>query len=150
MSRTLSESGIVRALAGQVSQRLTRKVISYLQSRNGTLLSAEDSIPLNTWDEICVQVQYEQSLVWDAYDETVRSFLQAYVDELPHHEQDALWLQTPQGDDWNYKDADKRELYPVCGHEIVDYLLHEYVYAEAGRWTNARIRAFIDRLAACD
>ena len=30
--------------------------------------------------------------------------------------------------------------------EIVDYLVGKYVYAEADRWSNARIRAFTDRM----
>lgn len=172
MIRTLSESAIARALAEQVSRRLTRRVITHLQGIDYGLVTSNDAqvknawdelcvqgrridallrAPAelkNTWEEICVQVQYgERSLVWCAYDEAVRLFLKPNVDELPEHKRAALWLQTSQGDDWRYMDDDERDPYPVCSHEIVDYLLSEHIYTEAMFWSNARIRAFIERLA---
>jgi len=45
------------------------------------------------WDEVCVQVQYEEAFLLDACDETVR--LRCGQDEkLPKHEREAIWLQT--------------------------------------------------------
>ena len=52
MSRTLSETEVVRALAEQVCRRLTRRLIATLQKMNNGLLSGEDSGLKNTWDEI--------------------------------------------------------------------------------------------------
>jgi len=146
MSDKLSESTIVRAVADQAARRIARKVVAALQKMDDTM-SGDDSELETTWDEICVQVQYEQSFYWDAYDQTVRSILAGHVAELPKHEREAIWLQSNAGNDWDCKDAEDREAYPVSDDDIVDYLANEYVYEEAGRWSNARIRAYLDRSA---
>ena len=145
----LTETAIIRALADYVAERIARKTIAALQKRTETA-SGYGSGLKTVWDEICAQVQYEESILWDAYDQTVRSFLASYVEELPGHERDALWLQTNEGDDWDCKDPDAREEAPVLNDDIVGYLAHDYVYAAAGRWSNARIRAFIDRSSIRD
>jgi hypothetical protein len=146
MSAALSESAIVRAVADQTAKRIVRKAIAALQQMEDTM-SGDDSGLKTTWDEICVQVQDEQSFHWDAYDATARSILSGYIAELPKHERDALWLQTDAGNDWECEEPDDRDAYPVDDDHIVDYLANEYLYDEAGRWTNARIRAFFDRSA---
>jgi hypothetical protein len=144
MSRRLSESAIVRDLAEKVCQRLTRKAIMDLQKMDA-LLSGDDSGLQNTWDEICVQVLYEQSFSWDAYDDTVHLLLDTYMEELAVYEREAIWLQTPEGEDWDCEDRSEREPYPVFDCDIVRYLKEGFVYAEAGRWSNPRIRAYIKR-----
>jgi hypothetical protein len=96
MSDPLSEWEIVSAVAQAAAKRITRKVIAHLQSMDETL-SGDDSELKTPWDEICVQVQYEASFFWDAYDETVRGILRGYVAELPKHEREAIWLQTAPG-----------------------------------------------------
>jgi hypothetical protein len=144
MSDSLSESAIVLVVAEEAARRITRKVIAKLQHLEHTL-SGDDSELETTWDEICVQVQYEESFSWDAYDETVRAIVGAYVAELPKHEREAIWLQTDAGGDWDGEEPEDREAYPVCDDDIVDYLARECVYTEAGRWSNARIRAYIER-----
>lgn len=148
--RRLSESKIVSALAEKVCQRITRKVIANLQRMDesyfgGTMLSGDGSGLKNVWDEICAQVQYEEAFSWDAYDTTVRSLLEGYIEELPDFEREAIWLQTQAGGDWDCEDSDDREPYPVVNEDIVNYLASDYVYAEAGRWSNARLRSFIER-----
>jgi hypothetical protein len=47
------------------------------------LQSGVDSGLTNTWEEICVQVQGEQSVLWDAYDVTVRQIVSMEVTALP-------------------------------------------------------------------
>lgn len=56
------------------------------------------------WDEICVQVQYEQSVYWDDYEDLARSSVAHHVAELAQHEREALWLQTDEGSDWLYEE----------------------------------------------
>src|SRR5215472_1762471 len=63
MSQGLSESAIVRAVAERVAKRLTRKVIATLQQMREKL-AGDDSELKTTWDEICAQVQYEESFYW--------------------------------------------------------------------------------------
>jgi hypothetical protein len=149
MSMTLNESAIVFAVAQVAAGRITRKVISELQQMTHTL-SGEDSGLTTTWDEVCVQVQDGQSFYWDTYDETVKALVKACVSELPPHEREALWLQTGAGTDWTSEDPDSRDPYPVAADEIVEYLADKHVYAEADRWSNTRIRAFIERSSMRD
>lgn len=149
MSEALSESSIVKALAEQTARRTTGRVVADLQRMKHTL-SGDDSGLKTTWDEICVQVQGEESFHWDSYDDTVRAIVQGYVTQLSRHERDALWLQTDEGFDWDCQDESDREADPVCDDHIIEYLTQEYIYAEAGRWSNSRIRAFIERSSMRD
>lgn len=81
----------------------------------------------------------------------MRDALASDVSELPVHKQQALWLQTPDGEDWDFKDDDgEREEPPVFQDYIVDYVMREYMLAEAGRGLNSRIRAVLDRASLWD
>jgi hypothetical protein len=147
--RALSESAVVESLAQEASLRITRKTISFLHQLKVTL-SGGDSGLKTTWDEICAQVQYEESHFWDAYDETVRDIVRGFITELPIHEQEAIWLQTKAGINWGIEEPEDRDVYPICDDDIVEYLTREFVYAEAGRWSNSRIRAFIEQARVRD
>ena len=107
-------------------------------------MSGDDSCLANTWDEICVQIQHEESFAWDAYEQTVRAIVAGDVEELPIFERDAVWLQTPEGGDWDCDDEDERVSNPVVLDDIVSYVIRDYIYAQAGDWTNPRIRQYID------
>ena len=63
MTSDLSEWRIVRRLAEQVCQRITRRVIRSLRELVDGLQSGDDSGLTNAWEEICVQVQGEQSVI---------------------------------------------------------------------------------------
>jgi len=144
MSEGLSESKIVSTVATEAARRITRKVIAFLRQMTDTM-SDDDSELKTTWDEICVQVQDEKSFYWDAYDETVRAIVRGYTAELPKHEQEAIWLQTNAGFDWDCAEPEDRDAQPVSDDDIVDWLIDEYIYAEADNWSNARIRAYLER-----
>ena len=91
-----------------------------------------------------MQVQYERSFAWDAYEETIRATIRHDIESLPLHEAQAIWLQTDQGIDWDGDDEGNRQS-PVCDDDIEDYLLREFVLAKAGSWSNARIREYLYR-----
>ena len=141
--RKLDESVVIRELAQGVCRRITRRTIAALQRLTNVCLSGDGSRLKNTWDEICVQVQQEESIFWDAYDNSARAAVAAEVLKLQPLERDAIWLQTPEADDWVCGKRDSNH-YPVYDDDIVGYIITEYVYAEAGRWSNSRIRAYID------
>jgi hypothetical protein len=149
MNEGFSESRIVKAVADAAAKRIARRVILGLQRMHQTL-SGDDSELVTTWEEICVQVQYERSFFWDAYDETVRALVAGEVEGLQGHERDALWLRTDAGWDWAYEPEDERPPEPVVDDDSVDYVTRAYIYAEAGYWSNRRIRAFIDRSSIRD
>jgi hypothetical protein len=65
--------------------------------------------------------------------------------EIRLHEREAIWLQTDAGFDWRWDDEDARKPNPVYDGDIVEYLVHEYIYGEAENYTHVRIRAYIDR-----
>jgi hypothetical protein len=117
---------------------------------DNALLSGEGSGLKNTWDEICVQLQWEESFSWRAYDETVRGLADGLVEALPPFEKQAVWLQTPEGIEWSCEASDERTSYPVAEDEITNYLLREYVYAAATNWSNKRIRAYLERSYSTD
>jgi hypothetical protein len=150
MSQRLSESSIVRQLAEHVARRLTLRAIEDLQSMMEVLGSGDDSGLESVWEEICVQVQYEQSVMWEAYVETMEGLLFGLVEELPSHEQEALWLVTDTGEEWDCEDEDLREAYPVLHEDTVRYLLNEHLLPEAGRWSNQRISTYLERASAID
>ena len=144
------ESVIVRDLAARVCQKIANQTISHLQSIDDVLLSGDDTELKNVWDEICVQVQYSESVYWDAFDEPVRAMVLGFVTELSDFESCAVWLQTDGGNNWLCEEQDERDANPVDPSEIADYVLKEYVYVRAGKWSNPRIRTFIDRSGRSD
>ena len=145
-----SEKDVLRLFANEIAERITRKTISALQKIKDTL-SGDDSELENSWDEICVQVQYGQSFFWDSYDLTARSFVVAYIEELKEHEKLALWFQTDRGLDWLYDDEEERDKYPpVDEDDIAQYVLQDFVYYKAGDWSNKRIQAYLDYLYMAD
>ena len=113
-------------------------------------LSGDHSGLSTCWEEICVQVQYEESIDWDTYVETVKPFVEVEVEDMPPWHREAVWLQTDANDEWEGDDEQTREPYPVCNSDIVDYLLNNYVWPEAGRWSNERITRYLDRVTDRD
>jgi len=140
-----SEVAIIRALADSVCKKISRKTIRYLQSLDQALLSGDDSRLTSTWEEVCVQVQYEESLFWDSYDETVKQVILGYVSSLIAYERAAVWLRTDAGCQW-----DEDEPADWSSDDIVNYIAANYVYFEAGRWSNPQIRWFIEQSAMRD
>jgi hypothetical protein len=63
-----------------------------LQQQRNDLLSGDDSGVTNAWEEICVQVQEEQSFYWDTYEATVGQYVGVEVEGLPPYELNAIWL----------------------------------------------------------
>lgn len=106
--RSLSESTIIRDVAKSVFRRITRRVIRSLQGMTEPRLSGDDSVLRNVWDEVCVQVQFEDSIYWDAYEHTVTSLVAGEFDRLVPFEREAVWLLSPQGVDWSYEEKAAR------------------------------------------
>lgn len=147
--KPLSKDQIIRAVADQAAKRVCRRAVAALQKMRHTL-SGDDSELKTTWDEICVQAQGEESMFWDAYESAMRDALAWPVSQLAEYELEALWLQTREGEDWDWKNEDEREATPVCNDDVVQHLIREHLMALAGEWTNPRIRAFLDRASLWD
>lgn len=144
MTESLSETEVVRSVAKNAAERITQRTIRALQEIKD-ILSGDDSELANVWDEICVQVQDEESIFWDTYDGIVSSSVRTFLNEVPQYELNALWLQTDAGWDWRYEEPDSRHPNPVNDDDIIRYICSEYIYPAADSWSNSRIRAFLDR-----
>jgi hypothetical protein len=147
--RTLSESVIVREVAEQACRRCVNSIRGSLQKMPAEL-SGEGSELGSVWDEICVQVQYDESFQWDAYMQTMLAFVEAAIEDLAQFEREAIWLQTEPAFEWETEETRERDPYPIYVGDIVDYVMQEHLLPEAGRWKNPRIRAFIDRVTLRD
>ena len=144
-ARCLSEYRIARELGEALSRRLVNACIRDLQRMSGeALLLSENSGLRNTWDEICVQQQWEQSFSWRAYQMTIEADLEWRLEGLQPYELDALWLLTREGDDWDCELENERETYPVVRDHVQNYLRDE-VLTRALNWSNERISRYLER-----
>ena len=144
-TKKLSKDSVITAVAEHATKRIVRKVVLALQKLGeNSLLSGDDSGLTNVWDEICVQVQYEQSFYWSVYDQVVRGEVEYFAKQLLPYEREAIWLETEAGWDWLFDDEDDRDAYPVCDDDIVGELV-KHVYGEASNYTNRRIRDHLER-----
>jgi hypothetical protein len=145
MGNKLSNNKILCTLGENASQRIVRKVIRNLQELNDTnaLLSGENSGLANTWDEICVQLQGEESYFWDAYEDMIESSTRYFVGKLPDYEREAVWLLTAEGEDWDCEPEEDRDPDPVFNYDIVRYIAG-CVMTAGNDWSNHRIRSFLD------
>jgi hypothetical protein len=129
------------------SKKISNKVIRNLQKLKDCMLSGDDTILKNVWDEVCVQVQYEESWAWDAYIDTIRSMIKYEVEQLSNAIKKAIWIQTEEGFDWVINnEEDESIVFSV--EDIIEYILHNYVLSEAADWTNKRIEKYLER--ECD
>ena len=141
-TRKEPERAILKILADKIALRITKKSIAELQKIKSTL-SGEDTPLKNAWDEICVQIQGEESLFWEVYKETVNQIIRFYISKIEPYERNALWLQTDAAIDWMY-DYDTDDEPPASEDDIVEYIFNEFIYKKADEYTNHRIRKFLD------
>ncbi len=144
-----SERAVIASFADQIAKRTCRRTIRYFQGMKSGLAN-EDSGLETQWDEICVQVQDDAWTLWHVYDDTIRDFVAGLISDLLKHERAALWLQTTEGWEWLASEVEDRETDPEFEGTIVQYLLSEHIYREAGRWSNEQIRRYLDRAAMTD
>ncbi len=126
------EQRIVNAWAGKLATRIVEVVIGELKGMEAAL--SGDSGLENAWEEICAQVQGEESSDWSAYEDVIESLLYAGVQCLDKEAQLALWAVTDQG--WDYIDehhADSNGIagVPLNAGDIVAKLAGEVLAAAA-------------------
>ncbi len=134
------EERIISDRAKRECQRISTSVIRQLQKlKVDSLLSGEDSILKNTWNEICVQIQGERSIFWDEYVLTIEHMVDSQVNKLSSDIQMAIWLQTDNGRIW---ESESDVPGPVV-EDITIHLIYEYLLVEAGKWSNSRIGSYL-------
>ena len=141
---TLTES-----LAREGVRRITHHVIRDLQQlRGGHVQSGADSGLRDVWDEICVQVQFEQSPLWASYVGVLEVIVERHASRVAPTRLYTIWLETDSGQDWldEIEDASDGEsdVRTYCLEDVVEYL-RDQVLGLAADWSNVRIRRYLER-----
>lgn len=134
------EESIVQRFAALVTDRTCRRMIHQLQGEPATEMAPAQLKTL--WDEVCIQVQGEESVMWEAYVDEVERRLFYEVRDLSPLEREAIWLQTDEGFDWRYdlEDEETDRTPPVLDEDLVRYI-KAALLSQAADWSNAAIRA---------
>jgi hypothetical protein len=137
------KENIIHYLADRECQKICRKTILTLQKMTEGMQSGEDTPLKNIWDEVCVQIQSQYSLFWDAYLDTLFGIIVAEVRNLEDYIMQAIWLQTKEALYWEDSDEEIGNA-PYSEEDITEHILHEYVLSKAADWSNANIREYLD------
>jgi hypothetical protein len=139
------EEALVREFAVKISSRIVKSVVTRLQGMKDNLMSGDDSGLESIWEEICVQVQDEESCFYSLYEDIVEKCIADEVSALDVHEQIALWLLTDAGIDWVCDALDDEK--PPFNIDDIGNEIRSDVISEAGDFENERIYNFIWNLA---
>ncbi len=107
--------------------------------------SGDETLLKNIWDEICVQVQGEESVMWEDYVDTIQPLILSEVARLDATLKQAIWLQSEESFDWRFDNKD-HEGPIVCEDDVIaNYILKDFVLSAAADWTNKRIEKYLER-----
>src|SRR5438067_2395984 len=128
---------VISAVADLAARRIVGQTVAWLKKIKAEL-SGDDTPLKSAWDEICVQVQSEESFFRDAYVETARTDLAARMGALKEYQRLALWLRTDEGFEWLLDQGNRadEEAPPIDNAEIARYLWENYVLPRAEEYTN--------------
>jgi hypothetical protein len=138
------EQSITQTWAHELKASCTQAVIAELQTMDVELLSGDSGLA-NVWEEICAQVQSEESVDWPTYQVVIDSLVQAEVELLSREKQLAIWAQTVDGSDWVYghfTDDDGEEIAPVEVDGIVQLIIDD-VMAAASDYESKTLYRFL-------
>jgi len=136
---------IISNIADRECKNVCTKTISTLQGMNDGMQSGDDTPLESLWDEICIQVQYRQSVFYDAYLATITTTISQKLTGVDEHLKQAIWLQTDQGWDWGYDNKESEDDVPsFLDGDIAEYILHEYVLREAADWSSDEIDGYTE------
>ena len=137
---------IARNLSNDLCKKITSKTIRWMQGFPTTL---DMGYLKNLWDDVCYQVQKEESFYWSHYDDMVTSNIVWLLEELEGYKLTAIWLQTNDvyyqlselESDGLLTDIRYKTLNTSCFiDDIAKYITGEYIYQQAESWRNDRLR----------
>lgn len=138
------EKEIIRKIAQERCRRISGRVVRKLQKITEGMQSGCDTPLKNLWDEICVQVQDEESIMFDTYLDTIRPLIEYEVKKIDILMKQIIWLQIEEYDDLEGNNDSQKA--PVFSDEdTVEYILHSFVLSAAANWTNKRIEKYLER-----
>jgi len=137
------EDKILTTLSENLIEHIVRKTILSLQKMK-TNLSGADSGLTNVWEEVCVQVQHEESFYGNIYEEEVYSIILSFINKISNTEKTLLWLMTENGSSYYDRDHSSSEELVYNDSDIVEYIKNGYLYSKAMDWSNERIRKYLN------
>jgi hypothetical protein len=145
LKQELDQKNIYSKKATKTCKKISTHVIRTLQKTTEGMQNVDSPLK-NLWDEICVQVQGQESVMWDAYLLTIGKLILRELNSIDRNIKESIWLQTQQGMDWEDENEDKdyeeQEPMGVNDDDIVEYILQEFVLAKAADWENKRIQEY--------
>ncbi|TVY09072.1 hypothetical protein [Paenibacillus cremeus] len=85
------------------------QVKAKIENLDKSFMQSGDDSPLNNvWEEFVVQIQGEESIFFEAYEDTIRAICEKVLNSLTESELRLLWLETD-----GYFDYDEDELFPT-------------------------------------
>jgi hypothetical protein len=135
---------IIREIAQDRCRKISSRIVRKLQRIKEGMQSGCDTPLRNLWDEICVQVQGEESIMWDTYLDTIRPLIEYEVKKVDTPTKQIIWLQAEEYNDLE-GDNDNQKTPVFNDEDIVKYILHSFVLPAADNWTNKRIEKYLER-----
>ena len=152
MNKAYSE--IIKECATVICNRIVNKIVRLLQSfkRGSNMMqSPKDSGLDNIWDEICVQTQGQEFIMWGAYEKTMFNLVEDCVSKCTETEKKMLWFQTESFWDWyveldddNPDDWFDKDGFPSAYEDdsVINYVYDELIN-KSMNYTNQRIENYI-------
>jgi len=135
----------LRHLVDQVAHEATARIVKRVRSalvRMRDMLSGDDSPLLNIWEEFCAEVQFQESVFWEADEHTARALVEKDVARLKRSEQPAIWLLTDADFDW--LNAPSSNEIPVAQDQVVTYL-YDRLLSAAADYQSPSLDLFLER-----
>lgn len=134
---------LLAKIANEECERVAEATISHLKKTKKGMQSGDDSGLKNLWEEICVQVQEEMSVMWDAYEQLMFQELYAELKNTPESIKQAIWLETDEGMD-NYSQYESGQPIHYDEAVIALYIASDYLLRKAADFTNDRIEQYLE------
>ena len=137
-------------LSDNLCKKIASKTIRWMQGCDTHLLEIDGL--KNLWDDVCYQMQKEESFYWSYYDDMVVANILSLLAEQEDYEVNSIWLQT---NDVHYQlseletngkiiDSQYKTMNVSCYiHDIARYIAGEYIYKQAEGWRNDRLRQLL-------
>lgn len=141
------EQSLVSAWASRLSNKAIQEAIDRLRKINSNDLLSGDSGLKDTWEEICVQVQGEESAFWESYLETIDQVFEGVFFDLSREEKLAMWTSTDEGWDWvhdHYDESDGEDVAPYDQEAVIKKLREELLFV-AGAFESPAICRYLQR-----
>jgi|GEM_PF-740583 len=146
---------LIAEYAKAAADKANAEAIDSLKQIKSTL-SGDDSGLCNAWDEICVQVQGEESFFWDEYQDVMSDAVLGVLQTFAPRDLAALWLHSAEGWDWGFDIEDEKRdesgvrtlqslLVPYSVEDIAKYIVQNRILVSAKYFTNSQIAEFLNK-----